>query len=695
MLIFTIHAIMAHIKYLIQIICRGSILVLHIMQVDSSNLTNGEKRIANKIKQIYADSTWNAYLYYQPRIKKWNPDFVLIDEYKGVSIIEVKDWSLENIEKINPLTAVINGTSRHNPIYVANEYYNAAKSRLQNQLTLLDDNYELKYGLYSNLVFTNLKSREIEEWDPCFFQPPSKCITSERISDLTINDLFSEEVQYIEEYDFSVLRSAFFPEIKVKSVQKELWEYGRKNSTENSIIKTLDSEQEKFARRIPYGHYMVSGIPGSGKTVILLARAVNLARENPNWKIKILTYNATLATKLNHKLESIHEDLGIMGVNYQNIEISTFHSLAKSVADIGSVPDPVPENYWKIILPYKAIENARPIYDAILIDEYQDFHDSWMKLCLLLCKKYDYNGQQTENLFLAGDRLQSIYNPSTHNWKSLGINIAGRSKLLKTSYRSGSTHVNLALDYLMKNPSTKREVENFYEGRDGICCDFDIDNNLEFIKGDFKVINELLEDLLKKPQYNPEDILVLVPSNWLRDKLYKFLSKGLKTNSVATKYVMENKINFVTYHSAKGIEAKVCILVDVDKVTDKKLLYVGMTRASEKLIIHSPDSEGGPVFNELLECYNHLVSDKPPSAEKKEVFEPAKPVKDLKSDHEKYKLDDVRKTHSNAYQKWTSEEESNLIKMYAHGNKFDKIASELGRQKGGIKARLQKLGLVK
>lgn len=678
------------------------------MQVDQSELTVGEKKIANKIKQIYKDATWNAYLYYQPRIKKWNPDFILIDDYKGVSIIEVKDWSLEYIDEINPLSAVVNGKTRHNPIYVTNQYFNAAKSRLQNQAVLIDDKHELKYGLYSNLVLPNIKSHELEEYEEYFFQPPSNCITSENITDLTINDLFSEEVQYIDKHDFSVIRSTFFPEIKVKTVQKELWEYGRKNTTENSTIKTLDEEQEKFARRVPYGHYMVSGIPGSGKTVILLARAVHLARENPDWKIKILTYNNSLADKLKSKLASIHEDLDLMGVNYQNIEISTFHSLAKSIADVGIVSKPLPENYWELILPYKAIEKAQhvpPIYDAILIDEYQDFHDSWMKLCLLLCRKHDHNGQQTENLFLAGDRLQSIYNPSTHNWKSLGINIVGHSKLLKTSYRSGSTHVNLALDYLMENPSTKKEVENFYEGRDGICCNFDIDNNLEFVKGSFKVINELLQELFKNPNYNPEDVLVLFPNNMLRDKLYKSLDNNLKPNTIASKHLNDKKMNFVTYHSAKGIESKVCILMDVDKIKDKKLLYVGMTRASEKLIIHSPNSEGGPVFNELLNCYKKITGNEPVVIEKEKVakketvVEKKKAVKHqketIKAQKHNFVLNDDRKSNSNKQTKLEIKDEPKIIKKFGFEIKSEKIDEPIERKDGSIRSKLKKLRIIK
>ena len=219
---------------------------------------------------------------------------------------------------------------------------------------------------------------------------------------------------------------------------------------ENRIISTLDAEQEKFARRIPYGHYMITGVPGSGKTVILLSRAIHLLKENPAWKIRIVTYNRSLARKLQNRFESLYEKLELMGINYQNITISTFHSLAGEVSTIAP-PQIKNDDYWDIILPFNAIENANPTYDAILIDEYQDFPEAWIKFCLLMCKKHYYNGQQTENLFLAGDRLQSIYNDKDSSWKSLGVNIVGRSKLLKTSYRSGSTHINLALDYLMKD----------------------------------------------------------------------------------------------------------------------------------------------------------------------------------------------------------------------------------------------------
>ncbi len=97
-------------------------------------------------------------------------------------------------------------------------------------------------------------------------------------------------------------------------------------------------------------------------------------------------------------------------------------------------------------------------------------------MCLALCKRHNYDGKISENLFLAGDRLQSIYNPKEHTWKSLGVNIQGRSKILKHSYRSGKSHIELALDFLMADKILKKEVEKFYEGREGIDNETDLED---------------------------------------------------------------------------------------------------------------------------------------------------------------------------------------------------------------------------
>lgn len=664
---------------------------LKIIPNDISNLEPGEKRVENKLNSAYSNVDYDCYLYVQPRLKELNPDFILIDAYKGICIVEVKDWSIGYIKGIyNSYIIDIKDRRLNNPVFRTNQYFNFAKRILQSEPYFIDENGFFKLKIYSKVIFTNINAKELESLNPYLYQPPTECISSEQIRNLSFDNLFSTDTRFLDANTISAIRGTFFPEIRVKPVQTELWEFNRENPLQNRIISTLDAEQEKFAKRIPYGHYMVTGIPGSGKTIILLSRAIHFLKENPTWKIRIVTYNRSLARKLQNRFESLYERLELMGVNYQNITISTFHSLASEVSTI-TPPLIKTQDYWDIILPFNAIENAKPTYDAILIDEYQDFPDAWIKLCLLMCKKHDYNGLQTENLFLAGDRLQSIYNDKDSSWKSLGVNIVGRSKLLKISYRSSSTHINFALDYLMKDKKLKKEVEKFYEGRNGIFCTSKVENNVDFISGGLDIINMYLNDLFLNQKYDPEDVLVLVPNTKgpnSKDEIYQKLDVQLKSISIASKEVEPNKMTITTYHSSKGLECKVCLLLNVDNLSDKKLLYVGMTRASERLCIHSFSPGGREIFKELLLCYREMTI----PVKSDTVAYPS-----FGSDMEEKKplfFKNIQKEHPNAYKLWEKKEELELINLYNSGKSIEEIAESLGRQKGGIIARLKKLGII-
>ena len=567
---------------------------LEIIPNDLSDLTSGENKIAKKISSLYSTIERNSFLYIKPRLKNLEPDFILIDTHKGVCIIEVKDWDINYIQSINRIEIITtNGKKHPNPIFKTNKYYNFAKNLFEFDNNLINEDGDFKFNLYSKVAFVNIKSSEIENLngENILYQPPTDYLISEDIRILNIDKLFSSETCYIDSLQTKIIRSILFPEniiqnckIDSKTVSIEFIDN----------IKVLDINQEKFAKRIPYGHYMISGVPGSGKTVILFSRAIFLLKKNPDWNIKIVTYNKSLSKKLNVNLNKIRGDLTFMNLKYDNISVSTFHALALEIANINKPHNPS-DDFWDNELPLKAMEKARPKYDAILIDEYQDFYDVWIELCLALCIKHSYNGRISENLFLAGDRLQSIYNPKEHTWKSLGVNIQGRSKLLKHSYRSGKSHIELALDFLMSDRTLKKEVEKFYEGREGIDNENGLDNEIELLDGRYDKINTLLHKLISEFGYKPEEILVLIPTKNNANKLFNQFDDFLKSNSIVMK-IVDNKIIITTYHSSKGLESKVCILVNVDKIDinkiiNKKLLYVGITRASERLYIHAFDFE--------------------------------------------------------------------------------------------------------
>ncbi|UFU01871.1 AAA family ATPase [Ruania suaedae] len=71
----------------------------------------------------------------------------------------------------------------------------------------------------------------------------------------------------------------------------------------------LHPEQRQYAEKSRNGSFRLSGGAGTGKTVVLLHRARHLARQNPNARIVLTTYNRTLAEALRSQLQLLDASL--------------------------------------------------------------------------------------------------------------------------------------------------------------------------------------------------------------------------------------------------------------------------------------------------------------------------------------------------------------------------------------------------
>jgi len=258
------------------------------------------------------------------------------------------------------------------------------------------------------------------------------------------------------------------------------------------------------------------------------------------------------------------------------------------------------DRFWKEIMPNIAIQNANPHYNMILVDEYQDFYKNWFELLIKLLIK-NQNGDKTSiNLFLVGDRLQSIYNPYEINWKQdIGLDMRGKSKLLQSSYRVTKDQIQFGLSLLQKDIKYSKEVENFYEDGKDILLKNMTKNSIELLEGDYEDISLYIQTLVSKFSY--EDILVLAPTKRAIDKVINLLPLHIQQNIISSKDIKSSKMIFSTYHSSKGIESKITIAIDIDAIENRKLLYVASTRASHKLILHSFDFERSKISKDAKE----------------------------------------------------------------------------------------------
>ena len=81
--------------------------------------------------------------------------------------------------------------------------------------------------------------------------------------------------------------------------------------------------------------------------------------------------------------------------------------------------------------------------------------------------------------------------------------------------------------------------------------------------------------------------MILFPTIKNAQQFYSTLPSQIQSNSKVTKEIIEKTLIITTYHSSKGLESRICIMANADGITELKLLYVAMTRASQRLYIHA------------------------------------------------------------------------------------------------------------
>ena len=100
----------------------------HFVPVLSSvvgRMTSGERRFARRLESHLED---DYVCWYNVPVGAWNqhPDFLILHPRRGLLVIEVKDWKLENIRSMDRLTATLQVDGREvrksNPLEQAKQY---------------------------------------------------------------------------------------------------------------------------------------------------------------------------------------------------------------------------------------------------------------------------------------------------------------------------------------------------------------------------------------------------------------------------------------------------------------------------------------------------------------------------------------------------------------------------------------------
>ncbi|WP_181303751.1 NERD domain-containing protein/DEAD/DEAH box helicase [Rhodanobacter sp. PCA2] len=141
--------------------------------------------------------------------------------------------------------------------------------------------------------------------------------------------------------------------------------------TEAEIVRLTESQQRGFARLRAVSRLLVSGGPGTGKTLLAIERARLLSEQGA--RVLMVCYNELLSRVIRHHLASC---LGV--------EVSTFHHLCTSaLRQAGMTTPSVPDQSWWDVEAAKELEATfaakSGVYDAVIVDEGQDFSPLWFK----------------------------------------------------------------------------------------------------------------------------------------------------------------------------------------------------------------------------------------------------------------------------------------------------------------------------
>ena len=324
----------------------------------------GEKRVFNVLAQFADD----CLVYYEPVVRRRYPDIIVILPEIGLLVIEVKGWRLSELVSADSHSVVVNRSGKKameaHPSRQARDYMyrlmdECRKHRHASTLMRADGQYANRFAfafchvaVLSNITKSQLEA-SVRGLADIF--PRGSCITRDELGEweaLGAEAFVAKLKSCFEPWwpfpkmttaQVDVLRSVIHPIIVIKETDADL--------------AVLDLRQERNARAIGDGHRVVYGVAGSGKTVLLIARA-KLLSEDPEKRILMLCYNRLLAS---HLAMSVR--------NYRKVKVLTFHGWGRRNG-IDFSPEENDEVFGERLLArLQSGLGDRGRFDAVLIDD--------------------------------------------------------------------------------------------------------------------------------------------------------------------------------------------------------------------------------------------------------------------------------------------------------------------------------------
>ena len=564
--------------------------------------------------------------------KRRQPDFVILNPHRGVLLLEVKDWKHSVLRSANP-DSVEFDTARGriteaNPLRQARDYAFELANVMQRDRGLVNGHGPHKgklifpYGW--GVVFSRIARADIAATDFEEVFPSAKVMLSEELGENVAAEAFQEHLWGMFNAPFSCnltlpqrdrIRWHLFPEIRVSQQPIDFDAAANASVDLPDLMQVMDLQQEQLARSLGDGHRVIHGVAGSGKTMILIHRAEQLARTAAATKpVLVLCFNKALAGRLENILRA-------RGVD-ERVVVRHFHGWCADLVKTYHLQ--LPEQGETEPFERQAVAVCRAIeagkvpsgqYAAVLIDEGHDFDNSWLSVA---AKMVD---SASESLLVLYDDTQAIYKTSRRtSFSSLGIKAVGRTNILKINYRNTVEVLLLAMrvtgGVMHADDATEDTVPVVLPksgGRRGpLPVLIEAANARE--EAD-RIVQEIVTAIASGTSIN--DIAVFCRSRVEMQPIERALKRrGIAFETMPKHFQgfnwVQDSVKIVTLHSCKGLEFPVAFVAGLQALPKKnepeedelRLLYVGMTRATEILVLSA--SGDSPVVERVRNALHDL-----------------------------------------------------------------------------------------
>ncbi|MDW7662990.1 MAG: ATP-binding domain-containing protein [Bacillota bacterium] len=280
-----------------------------------------------------------------------------------------------------------------------------------------------------------------------------------------IDELSWDDFQYFEDL-VSVLQAiSSIRKGKKKRIVSQPESKGAKLRAIEDSIANLDNRQSRAVIETVDGVQRIRGLAGSGKTIVLALKAAYLHAQHPEWKIVVTFNTRSLKGQFRQLINTFYIEQTGEEPDWNNLAIlhawgapgggeknGLFYSFC-SLNNVKYSDYYTARNKYGYNDPFGGVCNAalneaesiNQLFDAILIDEAQDFSPSFLRLCYEMLnepKRLIYAYDELQNL-----RLQSLPSPE----EIFGLSSNGTPRVKFSAVKEGKPQQDIILKKCYRN----------------------------------------------------------------------------------------------------------------------------------------------------------------------------------------------------------------------------------------------------